>query len=113
MEVIDREKLQKNSLERGKQLMDGYRKLMAKHDLIGDVRGRGLMTGIELVKDRKTKEPATAECLQVFERLRDLGLLTGKGGLRGNTLRLKPPMCITRADVDFAIEVLDIALSGA
>ena len=113
LEVIDREKLQKNSLERGKQLMDGYRKLMAKHDLIGDVRGRGLMTGIELVKDRKTKEPATAECLQVFERLRDLGLLTGKGGLRGNTLRLKPPMCITRADVDFAIEVLDIALSGA
>lgn len=113
LEVIDREKLQKNSLERGKQLMDGYRKLMAKHDLIGDVRGRGLMTGIELVKDRKTKEPATAECLQVFERLRDLGLLTGKGGLRGNTLRLKPPMCITQADVDFAIEVLDIALSGA
>jgi len=112
LEVIDREKLQKNSLERGKQLMDGYRKLMAKHEIIGDARGQGLMTGIELVKDRKTKEPAKEECLQVFEQLKDLGLLVGKGGLRGNTLRLKPPMCITPADVDFAIEVLDIALSG-
>ena len=110
LEIIDREHLQKNCLERGKQLMDGYRKLMAKHDIIGDVRGRGLMTGIELVKDRKTKEPAKAECLQVFERLKDLGLLTGKGGLHANTLRIKPPMCITKADVGFILEVLDIAL---
>ncbi|MCX5824659.1 MAG: aminotransferase class III-fold pyridoxal phosphate-dependent enzyme [Deltaproteobacteria bacterium] len=111
LEIIDRENIQKNCLERGNQLMEGYKKLMVKHDIIGDVRGRGLMTGIELVKDRKTKEPAKAEALQVFERLKDLGLLTGKGGLHANTLRIKPPMCITTADVEFVIEVLDIALS--
>lgn len=111
LEIIERENLQKNCLERGNQLMEGYKKLMAKHDIIGDVRGRGLMTGIELVKDRKTKEPAKAEALQVFERVKDLGLLTGKGGLHANTLRIKPPMCITRADVEFTLEVLDIALS--
>ena len=111
LEIIDRENIQKNALERGNQLMEGYKKLMAKHDIIGDVRGRGLMTGIELVKDRKTKEPAKAEALQVFERLKDLGLLTGKGGLHANTLRIKPPMCITKADVEFTLEVLDIALS--
>jgi alanine-glyoxylate transaminase/(R)-3-amino-2-methylpropionate-pyruvate transaminase len=110
LETIDRENLQKNCLERGNQLMEGYRKLMARHDIIGDVRGRGLMTGIELVKDRRTKEPAREECLRVFERLKDLGLLVGKGGLHANTLRIKPPMCITRADVVFLLEVLDIAI---
>ncbi len=111
LEVIERDGLQQKCAERGDQLMAGYRKLMEKHDIIGDVRGMGLMTGIELVKDRKTKEPATAETLQVFERVKDLGLLTGKGGLYGNVLRIKPPMCITKEDVDFVIEVLDIALS--
>jgi len=111
LEVIEKEGLQQNCVERGDQLMAGYRKLMAKHDVIGDVRGLGLMTGIELVKDRTTKEPATAETLQVFERTKDLGLLTGKGGLYANVLRIKPPMCITEDDVEFALDVLDIALS--
>jgi alanine-glyoxylate transaminase/(R)-3-amino-2-methylpropionate-pyruvate transaminase len=111
LSVIDREKIQLNALERGNQLMAGYRKLMASHSLIGDVRGRGLMTGIELVKDRKTKEPAKEETLRVFERLKDLGLLVGKGGLHANTLRIKPPMCITAEDVAFVIDVLDRAFS--
>ncbi len=67
------------------------------------------MTGIELVRDRKTKEPATEECLRVFERAKDLGLLMGKGGLHSNTLRIKPPFCITKDDVTFLLEVLDAA----
>ena len=54
------------------------------------------MLGIELVKDRATKEPAKAECAQVVETCRDLGLLVGKGGLWGQTIRLAPPMCLTR-----------------
>jgi alanine-glyoxylate transaminase/(R)-3-amino-2-methylpropionate-pyruvate transaminase len=110
LEIIDRDNIQKNCFDRGNQLMEGYRKLMGKHTIIGDVRGRGLMTGIELVKDRRTKEPAREECLRVFERVKDLGLLMGKGGLHANTLRIKPPMCITKADVEFLLEVLDIAL---
>ncbi|MEW6670562.1 MAG: aminotransferase class III-fold pyridoxal phosphate-dependent enzyme [Thermodesulfobacteriota bacterium] len=110
LEVIDREKIQENAHLVGGYMLGGFRRLMGKHDLIGDVRGMGLMTGIELVKDRTSKEPATQECAQVFERAKDMGLLVGKGGLRGNTLRIKPPMCITKADVDFLIEVLDIAL---
>ena len=111
LEVIDREHLQQNCLEVGAYLMDGYKRLMDKHSIIGDVRGKGLMTGIELVKDRKSKEPAGAEAAQVFERSKDLGLLIGKGGLFGNVLRIKPPMCITRDDVDYMIEVLDLAIS--
>lgn len=111
LEIIERDQLQKNCLERGKQLMEGYQQLMRRHDIIGDVRGRGLMTGIELVWDRKTKKPAPEACLQVMKRARDLGLLLGKGGFFANTLRIKPPMCITDADVDFLLDVLDSVLT--
>ncbi len=110
IEVIDQENIQQNVKEVGAYLMAGYNKLMAKHNVIGDVRGKGLMTGMELVKDRNTKEPASTEAAQVFERSKDLGLLIAKGGLYGNVLRIKPPMCINKADIDFMIEVLDIAL---
>lgn len=110
LEVIDRENLQKNCLETGNYVVEGLRRLMSKHSMIGDVRGKGLMIGVELVKDRGTKEPAKDACTLVFERAKDLGLLIGKGGLYGNVLRIKPPMCITRKDVDFILEVLDIAL---
>jgi alanine-glyoxylate transaminase/(R)-3-amino-2-methylpropionate-pyruvate transaminase len=58
-----------------------------------------------------TKEPAKEECKRVMERAKDLGLLVGRGGYYGNVIRIKPPLCITRADVDFALAVLDMALS--
>ncbi len=112
LQVIDQEKLQANCLARGAQLKSGFTRLAQKHSLIGDVRGLGLMLGVELVKDRTTKEPATAECMAVFEKCRELGLLVGKGGLKGNTLRIKPPMCITEADADFMLAVLDEALGS-
>jgi alanine-glyoxylate transaminase/(R)-3-amino-2-methylpropionate-pyruvate transaminase len=112
LEVIDRDQAQQNALETGTYLKDGLCGLQAKHNIIGDVRGRGLMLGVELVKDRDMKEPATEECLQVFEAARQGGLLISKGGLRGNTLRIKPPMCITRTDVDFLLAVLDDAFTG-
>ena len=108
LEVIDGEGLQANALAVGNHLLAGLRALQAKHAVIGEVRGRGLMIGVELVKDRVTKEPAKAECAQVFESARELGLLIGKGGLHGNVLRIKPPMCITRADADFLLAVLDV-----
>ena len=112
LRVIDKEALQANCLDLGAYLTAGFETLAAKHSLIGQVRGKGLMLGIELVKDRTTKEPARDECAAVFERCKDLGLLIGKGGLSGNTLRIKPPMCIHRADADFMLEVLDEALAG-
>ena len=85
---------------------------MTRHRLIGDVRGRGLMVGVELVLDRETKEPATRETLAVWEAAKEMGLLIGKGGLDGNVLRIKPPMCITAADVDFAWKCLTRRCAG-
>jgi alanine-glyoxylate transaminase/(R)-3-amino-2-methylpropionate-pyruvate transaminase len=111
LEVIEKENLQANSHKLGTYIHAGLAKLKEKHKIIGDVRGKGLMIGIEMVKDRVTKEPATAECASVLESAREMGLLIGKGGLRGQTIRFAPPMCITRADADFLLEVLDEAFS--
>jgi alanine-glyoxylate transaminase / (R)-3-amino-2-methylpropionate-pyruvate transaminase len=111
LEVIEREKLQENALKVGNQLLAGLEKLQAKHKVIGDVRGRGLMIGVELVKDRQTKGPAKAECLRVLELAREMGVLLGKGGLWGNVIRIKPPLCLTPADADFLLEVLEAALA--
>src|SRR6266446_5010871 len=111
LEVIEREKLQENSLKMGTYVLAGFEKLKEKHPVIGDVRGRGLMIGVELVEDRTTKEPAKAECAEIMELCREMGLLVGKGGLWGQTLRIKPPLCLTQADADFALEVLDAAFA--
>jgi alanine-glyoxylate transaminase / (R)-3-amino-2-methylpropionate-pyruvate transaminase len=112
LEVIDREQLQANSLAVGAHLAEGLRGLADKHNLIGDLRAKGLMLGVELVKDRATKQPAKQETLQIFEQAKDLGLLIGKGGFHGNVLRIKPPMCFTNADANFLLEVLDVCLSA-
>src|SRR5215471_17768140 len=111
LEVIEREKLQENSLKMGAHVLAGLEKLKEKHNIIGDVRGKGLMLGVELVKDRKTKEPAKAETAQVLESAREMGLLLGKGGLWGNTIRFAPPMCVTQGDAEFMLAVFDEAFA--
>ena len=112
LEVIEREKLQENALKIGNRILTGLNQLKEKHNLIGDVRGKGLMLGIELVKDRQSKEPAREECGQILETAKDMGLLLGKGGLQGQTIRFSPPMCIHKQDADFILEVLDRALGS-
>ena len=112
LEVIDNEKTQANCLELGHYILAGLNKLKAKYPIIGDVRGKGLMLGIEFVKDRATKEPAKEACAQAVENARELGLLLGKGGLWGQTIRFAPPMNITKADADFLLAVLDEAIGA-
>jgi len=112
LDVIDREKLQANSLKIGNRILAGLNKLKEKHNVIGDVRGKGLLLGIELVKDQQSKEPAKEECAQVVETCKEMGLLLGKGGLWGQTIRFSPPMCVNEQDADFLLEVLDRALAN-
>lgn len=112
LETIEKENLQQNALERGKELMDGLKKLQNKYpERIGDVRGKGLMLGVEIVKNNKTKEADKESTTEILEMAKDMGLLIGRGGYFGNVIRIKPVMCITSEDVDFALKVLDIAFS--
>ena len=96
----------------GDQLRSGLERLGEKYPLIGDVRGKGLMQGIEFVLDRKTKEPAPQAVGQLFEESRARGLLIGKGGLYGNVIRIAPPLTASAEQIDEAIEILDHALAA-
>lgn len=111
MEILDEENLIENARLMGERLVDGLNDLATRHPLIGEVRGRGLLIGIELVKDRKTKEYASAECNQLMEKARARGVLLGKGGLFGNVVRVAPPLSITADDIDKVIRVIGEALA--
>lgn len=111
IEVIEEENLLENVERVGGYFRKKLVELQEKHPLIGDVRGMGLMQGLELVKDRKSKEPAPQETNQFMERCRANGLLIGKGGLFGNVIRLSPPLNIGEAQVDDAIGRMDKSLT--
>jgi len=111
LEVIDEDGIQENAKVVGGYLKDGLLSLQEKHSLIGDVRGMGLMLGVEMVKDRKSKEPASVETLEILELMKKRRVLIGKGGLFGNTLRIKPPMCITKDDAQYLVSMLDEVLT--
>ncbi|GLJ14899.1 hypothetical protein SUGI_0242450 [Cryptomeria japonica] len=111
LKVLDKEKRQEHCAVVGPYLINRLRELQDKYEVIGDVRGRGLMIGVELVTDRAAKTPAQVETAVVFEKLKDMGVLVGKGGMYGNVFRIKPPMCFTKEDSDFLVDVMDHALS--
>ena len=113
LDILREEGLQQRAKVLGARFCTGLERLATEYELIGDVRGLGLMLGVELVKDRQSQEPATAETKAVLEHAKEMGVLLGKGGLHGNVLRIKPPLCLSEADVDFALEVLDAALQRA
>jgi 4-aminobutyrate aminotransferase len=104
-----RESLVQNAAEVGEHLLAGCRALMAKHAIIGDVRGKGLMIGIEFVKDRTTKERATAERDAIVQACFYKGLLVLGAGR--NTIRLSPPLVISRQQADVALGILDDAIA--
>ncbi len=107
LRAIDEDGIQENARETGAYLRKRMRELQNKYDLIGDVRGKGLHDGVELVKDRGTKEPAEKEAGIITEYAKDNGVIVGKGGAMGNMIRMNPPMCIQKADIDTVTEVLD------
>lgn len=110
-EIEDRD-LRAHAADLGSYLRAGLDALKEKHSVLGDVRGMGLMQGLELVKDKESKVPAPAAVAQVFEETRRRGVLIGKGGLYGNVIRLGPPLIAQRSDIDELLSALDAGLSS-
>ena len=104
-----KEQLMKNAADVGAHLMAGLKNLMSKHKLIGDVRGRGLMIGVELVRDRQTKERASEERDAVVNNAFKRGLLILGAGK--NSIRFSPPLVLTKAEADVALRIFDESLS--
>ncbi|MDE3164650.1 MAG: aspartate aminotransferase family protein [Acidobacteriota bacterium] len=111
IDFIEERRLLDNCATTGAYLRARLEELQARHPLIGDVRGMGLLQAIELVEDRVTKKPAAAQTLALLEAARERGLLLGKGGLYGNVIRITPPMNIGPSDVDHFIEAMDASLA--
>jgi 4-aminobutyrate aminotransferase len=111
IEVMEEEANPQHIAEVGAHLRAGLEKLQEKYPLIGDVRGMGLMQGVEMVKDRQSKEPAPIAVNALFEQTRGRGLLIGKGGMYSNVLRIAPPLIATKEHVDEALNILDHAFA--
>jgi 4-aminobutyrate aminotransferase len=112
LDFIEQQNLRSNTQVVGDYLKAKLEGLREKHAIIGDVRGMGLLLGVELVRDRKTKEPANTETNALLGRCRKERVLVGKGGLYGNVVRISPPMNISKSDVDEFVARFDRALAG-
>lgn len=111
MDIIKEDKLVENAKNMGKLITDGLTQMMKKYPIMGDVRGRGLLLGIELVKDQKTKTHASDETARFMDICKDKGLLLGKGGLMGNVVRIAPPISIKKDQVHSMLEIMDQAFA--
>ncbi|WP_255305114.1 aminotransferase [Microbacterium sp. 3J1] len=111
LDAMIEDDLQRNALEIGARLADGLRELGQRHPLVGPVHGTGLYLGVELVRDRETREPAAAEAAAICERMRELGVIVLTTSERSNVLKIKPPLCLTAESADHVVAMLDRVLA--
>ena len=111
MDVIEKEGLMNRAHVLGERFKNGLNSLMQEHELIGDVRGRGLFLGVEMVKDRSTLEPAAMEASEIVGKMRDQGVLLSTDGPLNNVIKIKPPMVLNHDDVDQTLSKLQNCLS--
>jgi len=106
LDVIEDDKIMDHCSTLGPYFMKELAKLRDEFEIVGDVRGKGLMISVEMVTDKETKTPLSGDDVNdIWEMTKDMGLLIGKGGLHGSSFRIKPPMCVTQADADFTVAV--------
>ncbi len=111
IQMMEDEHLVEGAEEKGNYLMKRLEELKDSHMLIGDIRGKGLMVGVELVEGRESKKPAVEAASRVREEMRRRGVLIGVGGVKESTLRFQPPLVITIEQLERAVSILDEALS--
>ncbi len=113
VEVIDAEGLVENAKKVGAYVLDRFTELQSNHEIVGDVRGSGLFFGIDLVKDRGTKEPAPEAAKFIVNKMRENGVLMSKIGEHDNVLKLRPPLCFSKENADQLVNTLDDLLAAA
>jgi 4-aminobutyrate aminotransferase-like enzyme len=111
LDVLDREQLIDNAREVGTYVRAGLARLQQRHPMIGDIRGQGLWIGVELVRDRATKEPATEESHRTINLMKERGVLMGRIGQFDNVLKMRPPLPFSSANADLLLDTLDEVLS--
>ncbi|MFT4127918.1 MAG: aspartate aminotransferase family protein [Gordonia sp. (in: high G+C Gram-positive bacteria)] len=112
VDTIHQEGLQQHALDVGRLLRDGLRALADAHPAVGDIRGAGLYTGLELVRDRDSKEPATSLALELLEHLRERRVLTSVCGPTNSVLKLRPPLAVQEKDLPWLLDALDASLTA-
>ena len=111
LDIIEEEQLKKNAYKLGNIMLSMLMELKEKHDLIGDVRGKGLFVGIELISDLKSLEPAGDMANHIVDQMKDRGILLSTDGPDHNVIKIKPPMVFNNDNALFLIENLDDILS--
>ena len=112
LDVVEEEGLQEKARRVGGYLTDGFKRLAERHDVIGDVRGPGLFMGVELVRGRVTKEPATNETARLVEQLKSDSILISAEGPFHNVLKIKPPLQFEETDADLLLGAVDRTLGS-
>jgi len=107
IEFILKEKLPEQTADKGRHLTKQLNELKEKYNLIGEIRGKGLLIGVELVKDQKKKTPAAEETAKIRDMCREKGVLLGHGGVKGNVLRIQPPLVIDGQQMNKVVQALD------
>jgi 4-aminobutyrate aminotransferase-like enzyme/Ser/Thr protein kinase RdoA (MazF antagonist) len=107
LDVLEDERLQENARAMGELLLDGLRSLQSRRPILGDVRGRGLFLGFEMVKDPETLEPAASEASALVNRMKEEGVLLSTDGPLHNVIKIKPPLVFTAANADFFLTRLE------
>jgi len=111
LRAIAAEGLQENALTVGAQILEGLRRLQTRHECVGDVRGRGLLIGLEMVKDRDSREPDAEAAVRLQLALLESGVVVGLCGREHNVVKINPPLCVSGADARFLLDGLDAALA--
>lgn len=110
LDIMEDEKLPQNSLKVGEYLFKRFKELQEKHPLLGDVRGKGLVIGLEIVEDHEKKKPSPKLTQKIIFKCGEYGLLLGKVGLHGNVIRIAPPLIITEEEAEIGVGIIDKVL---
>ena len=111
LDIMRDEKLPQNAYNVGEYLKDCFKEIMKKHSILGDVRGKGLVLGLEIVEDKKSKTPSPELTQKILYKCGEYGLLLGRVGLYGNVIRIAPPLIISKPEADGGAKIIDTVLT--